>query len=124
MEKKEHTEKEERLLLFISKVNLSQKDFSEQIGITGRTLHNYIHNDRYPNPEYLIKMKELFNLNINWLLTGDGNMFNENRKKVVELKQEEKDLLLYFNFVSEPIQESVLKCLETIYKEQKQFVAR
>lgn len=57
-------------------LNLSKKDFCEKIDITYQSYQNYL-NGRQISTEVLIKLKRLFNININWMLTDNGTMFDE-----------------------------------------------
>ncbi|WP_328588273.1 helix-turn-helix transcriptional regulator [Canicola haemoglobinophilus] len=48
---------------------------SELSGIPYRSVQNYLRNEREPNVEALTKLKETMNIDVNWLLTGEGKMF-------------------------------------------------
>lgn len=61
-------------------LNFSKTEFCNKTGITYQSYQNYL-NGRLISTEVLVKLKQLFNININWLLTGSGEMFeNENNK--------------------------------------------
>ena len=119
--KKEHTEQEKRFLKLIEELGLNKKTFALEIDVTIRTLHNYMYNNRIPNGENLIKIKERFNVDINWLLTGEGDMFLDSNPVIV-LSERERELLKHFKLVSNPIQNGMISCLKTIYSEQNLFV--
>ena len=50
--------------------------FSEKAGIPKSTFHFYI-KGRMPHSEHLIHIRETFNVNIHWLLTGEGVKYLE-----------------------------------------------
>jgi transcriptional regulator with XRE-family HTH domain len=56
-------------------LGLSQREFSDYLGIANNTLSKYESNDRTPGLEILIKLKKLFFIDLNWLIAGVGNMF-------------------------------------------------
>ena len=64
-----------RLKTAIKQLNLNYKDFSKQTNISYTTLLQYLSNKREPNSENLQKIVCHLNINLNWLLTGEGEMF-------------------------------------------------
>ncbi|WP_018651573.1 helix-turn-helix domain-containing protein [Actinobacillus capsulatus] len=70
-----------RLRSIIEQLNLNLTKFSEQSGIPYRSLHNYLRNEREPNSESYMKLAQM-GININWLLTGEGDMFVEGVSKL------------------------------------------
>ncbi len=71
-----------RLQLLIRKGNHSQKDFSELIGISPNVLNNYVKGRRNPSLDVLQRILKFTYCNLNWLLTGEGDMYlnKENNK--------------------------------------------
>lgn len=51
---------------------LSLADFSSELGVSDRTLGNYIRGDREPSYDFLVRLKEKTGVDLNWLLAGDG----------------------------------------------------
>lgn len=49
--------------------------FAKKAGIPTSTFQYYI-DGRYPKAEHLIRIYETYNININWLLTGIGEIYN------------------------------------------------
>jgi hypothetical protein len=47
--------------------------FAREAGIVQGTFHNYTHG-RIPNVDSLINIRNRYGVNINWLLTGEGEM--------------------------------------------------
>ena len=63
----------ERIKIWRSYLGLSQSAFCEKTGIPIRTLKGYEAGTRHPGSEALAAMAST-GLNINWLLTGEGEM--------------------------------------------------
>ena len=55
---------------------LSIKAFAELLDMPYRTLQNYLLNERDPSAEVLIKISDVLNVNLNWLMRGKGEVFN------------------------------------------------
>ncbi len=64
-----------RLKILMDILNLNIKDFSEKTGIPYRTLQNYLLGLREPTVSNLTKIATHLGININWLLTGEGELF-------------------------------------------------
>ena len=82
---------------------LSIKAFAELLDMPYRTLQNYLLNERDPSAEVLIKISDVLNVDLNWLMCGKGEMFrsstNENR-----LSEKEKQLISYYRKMSSDTQ--------------------
>ena len=66
----------DRILQFVNAVSPTKVDFANRIGIVPQQLQKYIKGFNKPTQEILVKMSEL-GCNINWLLTGKGEMIAE-----------------------------------------------
>lgn len=77
-----------RLKQVIEDKNLNIKAFSEISNIPYRSVQNYLRNEREPNVEALIKLKEAMNIDINWLLTGEGKMYCGLPNDELEVKEQ------------------------------------
>ncbi|KAA5522836.1 helix-turn-helix domain-containing protein [Haemophilus seminalis] len=95
----------ERLKQVIESKNLNIKEFSELSGIPYRSVQNYLCNGREPNVEALTKLKEMMNININWLLTGEGEMFQGLPSD--ELAEKEQALINHYRQMSSDVQRAV-----------------
>ncbi len=69
------------------KMNLNKQEFSKKLGITYQTYQNYI-KGREISTEVAIKLKEIYNININWLLANSGNMFDIKIEDKLEIEYE------------------------------------
>lgn len=53
-----------------------RKDFAAEIGVAESTLGNYVRGDRTPDWKFLERLKATKNVNLNWLLTGQGPIYD------------------------------------------------
>lgn len=60
---------------------MSQKDFANRLGISAPRLHNYLSGIREIPQDILVKIVELTGCEYKWLLTGEGEMFNNVRAR-------------------------------------------
>jgi transcriptional regulator with XRE-family HTH domain len=74
-------QKKKKMLLTISKrikeirtdkLKVSQFEFSEQVGMTQANLSMLENGKIYPSCFLLFKLHQLYKINLNWLLTGEG----------------------------------------------------
>jgi len=64
-----------RFRLIREKIGITQSDLGEKLGIQFQHVSKYERGETVPTWENLIKLNELYEVNINWLLTGKGKMF-------------------------------------------------
>ena len=64
-----------RLRQFIVENSRNLRQFSTKCDIPYRTLQDYLAGNIVPGGENLIKMSTVFRMSINWLLTGEGQMY-------------------------------------------------
>lgn len=65
----------ERLKTIRKNKNLTQAEFGETIGLTKQAIANVESNHSNPSIEFLCKLIEIYNININWLIAGKGDCF-------------------------------------------------
>lgn len=82
----------ERLKHIMEAKGFNLKTFAEQADIPYRTLQNYILSGREPSAEALMKLHTRLGINLNWLVSSNGEMFVDNVKEV-NLTELEKALL-------------------------------
>jgi transcriptional regulator with XRE-family HTH domain len=87
-----------RLKGFREHLGYSQKDFSDILSIE-RVAYNKIENGtKKPGNDIYTPLYEKFNLNLNWLITGEGEMFLPNSKNKSSMGENEVEILsLYRN---------------------------
>jgi len=67
--------KENHTLELIRKhLNITKKEFATEIGITQNAYTNYITGKRNIPTDLALKIKQMYDINLNWLLTGKGSM--------------------------------------------------
>jgi len=64
-----------RLRLIRENIGITQADLGEKLGIQFQHVSKYERGETVPTWENLIKLNDLYDININWLLTGKGKMF-------------------------------------------------
>lgn len=82
---------------------LNIKAFAELLNVPYRTLQNYLLNDREPSAEVLIKVGDKLNVDLNWLMRGEGDMFRSSKNRN-ELSEKEKQLISYYRKMSSDMQ--------------------
>lgn len=91
----------ERLKKIRSILNLQQKEFSEKVGISQGFLSELESNKKAPSYTLLIAISHVFNVNLNWLLTGEGEMFID--KPIAQPVTEDIDKYIGKDFVLIPM---------------------
>lgn len=62
----------ERLASVVEEQPFTMTAFADHLGIPYRSLQNYLRGEREPSADALRKLNEKWRVNINWLLTGEG----------------------------------------------------
>ena len=93
----------ERLKQVMEVKGFNLKTFSEQADIPYRTLQNYILTNREPSAESLVKLHSQLGINLNWLMSGKGDMFG-NEIGPFNLSQKEQDLINHYQNMPENTQ--------------------
>ena len=65
-----------------AKLGLNQKDFADSIATTQAAISRYEKGLRLPTADFLHKICETHKVNMNWFLSGTGEMFLIDEKKV------------------------------------------
>lgn len=61
-------------------LHLSQREFGEKIGLKPSTVNDLEHSRYSVNKRLLIAISATFDVNQDWLISGNGNMFNIENK--------------------------------------------
>lgn len=96
----------DRINLLIETQQLTIKDFAERCDIPYRSMYNYVRSEREPNLDALSKISQTFNVDLNWLILGEGKkekVFSVNQ----ELSQDEKALIDNYRKISKEIQQTI-----------------
>lgn len=70
-----------RLKEIKSALKITSKELAENLGIPVRTIGSYERDEAQPGPKFFHAIHEKYNVDINWFLTGKGNMFISERTK-------------------------------------------
>lgn len=60
-------------------LGLSMAKFADKVEISAVTLTNYERGERTPSAPFFIQLHKNLNVNLNWLVSGVGEMFIENK---------------------------------------------
>ena len=81
-----------RLKWVIKKLEMKGKEFAQRCGLSYRTLTDYLNDKRTPGANNLRPIAETFNINLHWLITGEGYPFVEQVKEPVkEVSEPERE---------------------------------
>lgn len=80
-----------------------RESFAEKLGVSARSLATYERGDSEPNSGVLSAYKELHGININWLLSGDGEMFINAAKAPPSTKKVNPDLMRWLAKVAREV---------------------
>ena len=74
--------------------SLSQPKFAKKIGVTRNTVSGYENNSIVPAGRALLQIHKIFGININWLLTGEGDPYlkTELESKIEKMESRIKTL--------------------------------
>jgi len=88
----------ERLRKTIKNANMKMTDFSKKTGIPYRTIQEYVANRNTPGGESLIKICTELCISMDWLMTGQGEIYRREPPKELVTNLE---LELLFNWLTE-----------------------
>ena len=99
----------DRLEMIMIAMGLKQYQFAEKFGVARNTIIRYIHNERYPEPEFMVRLADL-SININWLLKGEGSMYlDSSDPSLMTAKTKKKLQLLNAQNTLKPFTEQILQ---------------
>lgn len=104
----------ERIKKVRASKNLTQQAFAESLDITQGFLSKIEKGGFPPAKVLLLAISYSYGININWLLTGEGSMYREEKKEVMEGK-ESSDILAGIVSGEKDILKSLIEQLERIY---------
>ena len=74
----------ENLKKLRKKLRYSIDELASLLDIPSRTLGGYERNERVPSIDLAVKLKNKLNVNLNWLVSGEGQMFNAPKFEEIE----------------------------------------
>lgn len=67
-----------RILLLLNKLNLNKNQLSQKLGFANVVIGNITNLRNLPSFDFLYRLKNYDNrINMNWLVSGEGEMFND-----------------------------------------------
>lgn len=109
----------ERLNQLIELNNLTIKDFAERSEIPYRSMYNYVRSEREPNLDAIVKLQEKWNINLNWLINGQGDMkLQENIAPTIT--EIERQLLVAFRNCNEGTKRKICLAVNAIASDKKE----
>ena len=103
----------ERVKIIRKHLNLTQTKFAKQISISTSYLAGIETEVRAVNKRIIRLISDTFNVNEDWLKTGDGEMFNEDVDAAIA------KVIGCFKSLSIPSQTCVLKQMEALFELQQ-----
>ena len=92
-------------------LNINQREFCKLLSLSGGYIANIEANLREPNDRLIKLIVSEFNVNEEWLLTGNGKMFD------IKVKDERSSRLLsLFNNLPKKYQDVVFDLINSLYK--------
>ena len=89
-------------------LKMTQNEFGTRIGLTPNTVTNYETGRRVPSNQVIFSICREFNVNEEWLRTGNGDMFNP--------MSEDEELDLYIGRISGGSDEFKKKLIKSLCK--------
>ena len=74
----------ERLALVRKTLKMTQREFAEKISVSTGYIASMETGDRKVNPRIMKLVSAFFNVNLEWLETGEGEMFYSDPEKEIE----------------------------------------
>ena len=71
-------------------LKLNSEEFAVNTGVSYRALTSYERNERKPSFEFMEALSKQYNVNLNWLISDIGQMFNAPKFEEVEDTMEMK----------------------------------
>lgn len=103
----------DRLKTVIEHKGLSLKAFSDLTEIPYRSIQNYLRDERDPNLDALVKIGTKTNVNLHWLITGEGKMLRDGVDETA-LSEKEVELLLAYKQCDENTQTKINVAIQAI----------
>lgn len=95
-------------------LNLHQKDFGAKIGLKSNSISDIENGKCIVTERTILNVCSQFNVNENWLRTGEGEMFNINNKNYDEFFN-------YFSHLAEPLQDFLIKVAKDLLDTQEKL---
>lgn len=105
----------ERIKMVRSALKLSQTAFGAHLGVSRDVISNIEGNRVTPREHFLKHMYEIYGINEEWFLTGDGEMFVQDERFDVQL-----EALTILKQLDLPLQQKALQKMKELLELQKE----
>lgn len=78
-----------RLAALVDETGLLKKDFAEKIEVSTGNLSDWLSGRTEPSAKVLSRICEIFDVNLNWLISGKGSMFLSKSPESIKSKQDD-----------------------------------
>lgn len=84
-----------RIKYIIDSKHLTQGEFARELNLPRQIVSNYVNDLAKPSYDFLYKLYKEININLNWLIVGEGGIYNQTPNEALkdELRQEFEELL-------------------------------
>jgi transcriptional regulator with XRE-family HTH domain len=109
----------DRIKMIRKEKKITQIEFGEAIGIKGNTVTNYENGMRTPSDAVIKSICRVYNVNEDWLRTGEGEMFNEINM--------ENELMAWAGKIlgeNDSFKKRFVRMLMTLDEDEWEFIAR
>lgn len=101
-----------RLKEIRQKLNLTQKDFSSKLGISQNRISNFENSKSKISNRDIASICGVFNINKNWFMNGDGEIFNSTSNNNISNTEEIKKI---YNSLSQSQKELVKELIIKLF---------
>ncbi len=84
----------ENLKKIRKELDLSIVKLSEKIEVSSNTISAYERGIRCPSMDFGIQLYYKLNVNLNWFITGEGEMFNKNKNQPDNNRKETEQIVI------------------------------
>lgn len=85
---------EDNLKKIRQELDLSVAKFSEKLEMPAMTITKYERGERTPSAQLFVQLYKKLNVNMNWFVSGEGEMFNSSKPQF-NLNEKETELFIY-----------------------------
>lgn len=73
----------ERIKIWMNKINISQTNLAENIGVNKATISHIMSGRNKPSIDFFIKLKEYYtDLDLNWIISGQKSSYSKSSSKL------------------------------------------
>lgn len=111
-----------RLRLFRKSRKITIHELSDRIGISKSTISEVERGHTKPPVNFLLAMFNLYGLNVNWVLTGEGKMILKREAASTGVMDEEYNQLLYYLENAPVVKYAVLGFFREYFHKNKDII--